>query len=241
MLRLLSNIRRTASALHDLARSHQLTNPALEIIYRDLFLRELHQVGLPDEYYPVGPAANHALLYFLARALRTLPVKRIMELGGGQSTILIDRMLHKLSLDLAVQTVEHDEVWARELVSSVRHQVLLAPLRPTVVEGHSIGYYSHPALVEGEAINLLVVDGPPSYGRDVRMNRIGALDLVRGRLASDFIVVIDDSERDAEQVLVRQVRESLTQQGRAFRGNTIVAAKRLTVFAGGDLLRASFF
>src|SRR5688572_14243674 len=108
---MLSDIRRTIRALGSLADDHERLNPAMEIVYRELFLKELREIDLPDKYYPVGSAASHGLMYFLIRLLRNWPVSHILELGAGQSTLLIDRVKQQLALSCAVETLEHDDRW----------------------------------------------------------------------------------------------------------------------------------
>jgi len=238
---MLSDIRRTFRTLNSLLADHRHINPSMEIVYRELFLRELRSIGLDDEYYPVGSAASHGFLYFLARTLRNLPVSRILELGAGQTTLLIDRVKRQLALDYEVETIEHDEQWAAEHQAAVQHPVIRAPLSPRTVEGHRIDYYSHPLLETGPPIDLLLVDGPPAHQRRIQFNRLGALDIVKTRLGADFIIAIDDSQRNGEQLLVERVRAVLEERGVAFRSGTIVAARKLTVIAGGRLLKASFY
>jgi hypothetical protein len=238
---MLSDIRRTFRALNSLLADHRHINPSMEIVYRELFLRELRRMEIDDEYYPVGSAASHGFLYFLARTLRTLPVNRILELGAGQTTLLIDRVRRKLGLDCEVETIEHDEQWAAEHQSSVQHRVTCAPLSSRTVEGHRIDYYSHQLIESGPPVDLLLVDGPPAHQRRIQFNRLGALDIVKTRLGTDFIIAIDDSQRNGEQLLVERVRAVLEERGDVFRTGTIVAARKLTVIAGGRLLKAAFY
>jgi len=236
-----SDIRQTFRALDSLARDHRRLNPAMEIVYRELFLKELQEAGMRDEYHPVGSAASHGLMYFLIRALRTFPLTRVMELGAGQSTVLIDRAKHQLSLACEVVTVEHDQHWLSEMQPHVRHAIVHASLQPRTVEGRTISYYAHPEIDAGPPVDLLVVDGPPAYQSTVRFNRLGALDVIEARLAKDFIIVVDDAERPGEALLVDLVRKRLNARGDAHRQSSIAAAKRQTIFAGGAFTKAAFF
>ncbi len=60
---LVAKVARGYGAINTVLRNARWLNPAMEIVYRDLFLRDLKRLGIPDDFYPIGSAANHGLLY----------------------------------------------------------------------------------------------------------------------------------------------------------------------------------
>ena len=220
-------------------RNAALLLPSQEIIYRELFLRDLREMGIDDEFYPVRGAANHGLLYLLARVFREFEIESVLEFGAGQSTILFDLMRKTLSPDIRICTIEHEEPWAEMIGKRVDHEIVCAPLAGTGTSWGS-GFYDA-SKVPQERFNLLLVDGPQSFaGRD-RLARNGFADLFMSRLANDFIVIVDDAERPGERKLVKRIRETLHDAQIDFREGEALALSRQKLFCGGALYAAAYF
>lgn len=217
------------------------TEPAMEMVYRSRFLRERERSGLADEYYPVGSAANHSLLYFLARAMREYHFPNILELGAGQSSILIDRMARTRAEPSRICTVDHDAFWAGRIAEAVKHAVLHVPLRPMRVSGRDVGYYDLAGFAQKRDVNLLIIDGPPASTFDLKWSRTGAAELVKSCLAEDFVVVADDSERPGEMALARMLYRHFDMLGLKYKGTFIRALQCQTVIAAGHHIGAAFF
>jgi hypothetical protein len=217
---------------------YDVTRPSLEPIYRDLFLRELSRAGVEDVFYPVGAAANHSLLYLIARILRETSVRSVLELGAGQSTILLDRMKKAIARDIAIATLEHDEFWAARMQADVAHSIYHAPLASR--NGFTEPYYHHPLISEGPSVDFLIIDGPPVTTR-TPLARFAAIDLVASRLAADFVIIIDDADRSGERKLGSEAERVLKKGGIEFRRSMIRAAKSQIVIAAGKLMPVAFF
>jgi hypothetical protein len=214
----------------------------MEIVYRELFLRDLSRLGLEDRYYPVGSAANHSLLYLITRCFMELPVSRVLEMGAGQSSILMSQLKDRLKKETAITTVEHDPQWAVRVESQVSHRVEIAALVPKTIEGYSISHYGGQYFDPSALYDFVLVDGPPAHGhKDMALNRIGAVELLEKNLAGSFVIIVDDAERRGEDVLVDLIRRKLRSKDRDFRETAIMAAKRQHVFAAGDCSGAVFF
>jgi hypothetical protein len=213
----------------------------MESVYRDIFVRDLASIGLADTYYPVGGAANHSLLYLLLRTLREFAPANVLELGAGQSTLLIHAVNEALKLGMDVTTVEHDAGWAAHTQPLVSHRVVHAPLTPATVDGKSIEYYATSFLPPGKRFSLVLVDGPPAYSESLSFARLGCLDFLPDVLADDFMLIIDDAERAAEAYLVAKLAERFRAQGRVAHEAAMAGMKRQAWFCGGALARAQYF
>jgi len=232
------NIRHKGDMIRRILWRYSTLNPAMEVVYRDLFVRDLGHVGIADEYYPVGGAANHGLLYLLLRSLREFDVGATLEFGAGQSTLLFDAVRRTLRPNMDVITVEHDAEWAERMRALVSHRVVYAPLAAATVDGRAIDYYANGFIPAGAQFNLVLIDGPPADGPMQRFARSGCLALLPDILARDFMVIIDDAEREGEAHLVARLAERF---GPTVRQATIAAAKQQAWFCGGAYARAAYF
>jgi hypothetical protein len=213
----------------------------MEPVYRDLFLRELSRAGVADTFYPVGPAANHSMMYLVSRLLQEFPFRSVLDIGAGQVSILIDRLRKAANGQYEVRSLEHDPYWARTIAEQIDHPVIAAELVPQTVEGHAIAYYDIPRDKLSLPIDLMIVDGPPAHDDEVRYARLGALEIAESMLDRDFVIVVDDSEREGEVELVRGLKALFNSRGIAFRSGTLHAAKCQTVLAAGRFTPAAFF
>jgi hypothetical protein len=146
--------------------------PSMEVIYRDLFVRDLERLGLPDIYYPVGAAANHGLLYAVLRTVSECQVSDVLELGAGQTTLLLDNIRRSKDRPFEVRTIEHDARWAEQVGQICDHEVRIVPLIESEIDGRTIRCYDAERVAsQAERFDLMVVDGPigPPF------NRLGAL------------------------------------------------------------------
>ncbi len=145
---------------------------------------------------------------------------RVVELGGGVSTVLLARLLRQLwpTGDVRQVVVEHDPVWAGWVQSQLdreelgrRVAVVRAPLGPHPLGASGLHWYDDIALEDGldrvlggELIDLLVVDGPPADTSEKDLARYPALPVFASRLAPGATVVLDDVERPGEQEVLRR-------------------------------------
>lgn len=167
-----------------------------EVRARDLLRRvEASVEWVPRPLYPVGGAAGPLLLYVLIRALEELPIQRVLELGAGQSTQLLDAW-SKAKKGRSV-TFEHDADWAARVAGrcgSGCTSVLHLPLVPISTPAGPDHWYAPPpsgALPE-EGFDLLLVDGPVGTPR---FSRYGIVERIPEWLGSEWGIIWDDLDR----------------------------------------------
>ena len=237
-----ASVTRRMGVLSTVLRSARWLNPAMEIVYRDLFLRDLRRLGIEDAFYPIGSAANHGLLYAITRAFAEFPVASVLELGCGQSTLLLGELDRKLNRAASIRSVDQDPQWVERLRPRVGHEVVVAELVPKTIRGHSIRHYRDGYFDRAKSYDLVIVDGPSvPAGAEAAMARLGALEVIETSLAPDFIVIVDDAERKGEGILVDLMRSHLKASGTGFGETSIIAAKRQHIFCGGEFRPAMFF
>jgi hypothetical protein len=239
---LLRKVDERFSLVNSLMWAASTTKPAMEVVYRELFLRDLAKLGLEDLYYPVGSAANHSLLYLIARSFMELPVRNVLEMGAGQSSILLNQLNERLKKEANITTVEHDPLWADRIRGQVKHRVNVAALVEKSIDGHRIHHYGDGYFDPSVLYDFVLVDGPPAHGKEeMALNRLGALELLNKNLAESFVLIVDDAERRGEEMLIGLIRKKLRSDGRDFKEAAIMAAKQQHVFAAGRFLGAAFF
>jgi hypothetical protein len=172
-----------------------------ELHYLEIFDAAVARSGLDvPPLFPVGRAANSSLLYLIFRLLRDFPRLGILELGAGQSTILLGA-LHRAGLTTSVKTLEHDPAWAEAIGSKVGHEVLVAPLHQESVLGVMTETYEVDLATRFDCV---IVDGP--VGTQTQ-SRWGTLKLLQQNLAAEFIVIFDDAERPGERDTIARFLE----------------------------------
>lgn len=171
---------------------------AQDLLYAQMVETAVSKMKLDTPpFYPIGGAANYSLLYVLLRANTELPVGNVIELGIGQSTLLLD------ALGAAGVSVEHDEKWVEILQSKVsRRKIAHAPLTRASVHGRDTQVYS---IEPGMKANLVLIDGPQGKPR---FSRWGALKLLDEVLEDDFLVIVDDVDRRGEQDLALEIMKT---------------------------------
>jgi hypothetical protein len=205
----------------------------LEQIYQGIFHQQLRSLRIEENFFPVGAAASYSLMYFLARVLSELPVRRIVELGSGQSSVLIDRIRQA---DGWHRAFEQSAIWAARVKGvAPRCDVRTCQVVPKVRDG--VPYDGFDGL-EVADFDLLVVDGP--VGTD-RYSRFDCVELVLRNQASDFIVVIDDAGRPGEQETVQELLQALQQRGVDFKLNYLVGRTTQAVLTTPLFRSASYY
>jgi hypothetical protein len=214
--------------------------PEMESVYQQIFIRDMLRLGIEDEFYPLGWAANYGMMYLIGRICASCGVKNILELGAGQSSILLDRLAAAGAMAAAVTTVEHDQDWIDRLRPKLNHTLLHCPLKDMNDEvGAYRAYNFGPSLPT--VVDLLIVDGPPAGTSAIANSRHGALQLIDRLDRTGFIVLIDDAEREGEVRLAQRFCASLGERGIAFRQGAAVAARKQIILAAGRLTEAAFF
>jgi len=173
-------------------------------------LAPLSSTYLPWSLSAMRPSGVVAILNDIVVKRR----RRVVELGGGISTFYISRLLRQRGGHL--WTIEHDEEWAALLSRELAEEglgdvatVVHAPLAPAAPEwpGDDSAWYQREKLaeaVDGDPIDLLIVDGPPAYKDRWRHRRYPAVPFFAPMLAADYTVILDDIDRLGEQeVLTR--------------------------------------
>lgn len=192
-----------------------------ELLYAHMFTEGLRANKIDcAPLYPVRGAANWSLLYLLLRLTTETSLTRVLELGAGQSTLLLDAVSRMKPL--SITTLETDPDWAARIGSKVSHPVVTCKLTTRKIHGH------HSEAIDGYpdgAYDLVLVDGP--MGGKPRRSRWASLEVLERQLGDEFVVVFDDAERRGEQ---DTIKEFLRQRPKARKRLTFGAKCQCVVY-----------
>lgn len=178
----------------------------------DSILREhSHKVAL----HPGGWAASASLLCTIARLVVDLPINRVLELGCGQTTVLLTALQREFSFSLT--TIEHDASWANSLMELTKHEIDLAAL---TFDGNGYVLNKLPG-----PFDLIIVDGPPGTG--TKWSRSGAVSVVQQHIANPCVVVVDDTHRRGEADTAATIGLWMPSEVKTMRGDgwhTVIAS-----------------
>lgn len=186
---------------------------------------------LRDQSFNPGRwAAGYPMLYILYRIYNDIKPESILEFGLGESTKLAYQ--YQVSQPgVKLDIVEQDENWLNFFSNStydVRPNTVLLPLTRRMVNGFEVKVYNN--LLDSlptPSYNLVVVDGP--WGSE-RFSRYQLVELVeQNRLASNFVILLDDYNRLGEQDTAQELRKLLRKKGIEFEEGIYSGAKQTLI------------
>ena len=214
-----------------------ILNKYQELNYADLLHDSIvNSSWLKDKTFSLfGWAANYSFIYTLFRILDKASPKNILEMGLGQTTRLTSQYVAFGNNDAKLNVCEHDQNWIdiyrNELPKSDNIQLNHFELEYFDFDGKQNDKYKDmPKVVGDKKFDLIIVDGPVGGGKN--LPRSNVIDLIPNNLAEDFVIIIDDTERDGEQRTIRKIKEKLNEcnikysisERRALKGQTLITS-----------------
>lgn len=207
-----------------------------EIVYQNIVHRELARLGIDRPIHAVGSAANYSYLYLLLRTCTELPVRRVLELGCGQSTLVLDALAGLEGFE--VTSLEHEAGWAERIAARcAQARVLEAPLVDRRIHDQAARVHD-PEVFDGQGVDVLLVDGPQ---KSRRRSRWGALHWLERIDTRDFLVVFDDAERRGELDTIEAALKWLDAHRVEYVASRIRSVKTQFLIAGGRMTPAVYF
>lgn len=152
--------------------------------------------------------------------------QRILELGSGTSTIWLGYLCR--CYGGRIVTLDHLEQYLDETRSAIdRHglspqiETRFAPLEEIECEGETYWWYSTSSLSDLQAIDLVLIDGPPaSTGPQARYP---ALPNIIDLLSPNAVIVLDDVHRQDEENILQSWLQSYPELSRIEMGASRLA------------------
>lgn len=147
-----------------------------------------------------GGAANYSFIFSLYMILDLIKPENILEFGIGQTSLVTTQFAKFYDKDLTI--VEHNQDWidifSKKLDIGDKTKIAHKNLINFLCDGeHSEKYESLDDITKDKKFNLIIIDGPIGVGR--KYPRTNILDLIPQNLSENFVIILDDAERDGEK------------------------------------------
>lgn len=203
-----------------------------EILFAHLFSDSIKTCPwIKDKSFsPYQGAANYSFLYKLFRIYDIIQPKNILEFGLGQTTKLTSQyVIYKNKLAKAL-VIDDNQEW----IDIYKKQIPISKniiIQKLNTENFKYKKSNTPAskysdlkkIIKNKKIDLIIIDGPIGYGKDYPRTNI--LDLTTN-LSKDWIIIIDDAEREGEQNTIKLLEEMLNKNKIKFNSFYIESIKK---------------
>jgi predicted O-methyltransferase YrrM len=136
--------------------------------------------------------------------------KSAIEFGAGISTILMARLFKMNGIDVQLVSVDENEKWIDLIKGILTNEGLASyvkfiqsPLESCSVNGKNIHWYNKEILNNqidnSKKFDLVIVDGPTAYKKEISLSRYEALPFLLNNLAEEHVIFLDDANRDGEK------------------------------------------
>lgn len=164
-------------------------------------------------------AANYSLMYYIFRALDDGKPKNILELGLGQTTKLTSQYVNYYK-DAKLTVLEADETWienfSKNLELGENIEIKCMDIEKFEYNNtENLRFKDFLEVVGDEKYDLIIIDGPQGYivengvSRFLDYPRSNVWQLIQNNLAEDFIIIMDDFERQGEQNTMNELKDLL--------------------------------
>ncbi|MCL2128773.1 MAG: glycosyltransferase [Treponema sp.] len=204
-----------------------------EILWANIFNNTIQDsYWLNNKTFSPGRwAAGYAFLYILYRIIKEVQPMKILELGLGETTRMISQYAMN-NENVEHYVVENNTDWIEFFIKNfnIPHntKIIQLPLKyQAFEESESVrvyeGFYEN---LSNNKYDLISIDGP--VGGDMKeYSRIDSLSLIPENLSNDFIILIDDYNRNQEKNMVKKLLEKIEEAGIPFY-NTVYKGSKET-------------
>lgn len=179
-----------------------------ELLWRDIFCDTVKGCSWYDvKSISLGRwAVGYNYLYVLIRILEVLKPNEILELGLGQSSKVLSSYFKNNKCEGFYDIVEQDKEWIsffiqeNQLNNIENITIHNRNINTISYEGSDVFVYEKfDSVVNNKRYSLISIDGP--WGSDGH-SRIDLLNYIPQILQDDFVIIIDDYNRDGEKTMV---------------------------------------
>jgi ribosomal protein RSM22 (predicted rRNA methylase) len=162
-------------------------------------------------------AAGFPLLYVLFRIYNDMKPTSILECGLGESTKLLTQY-QKNNPDVQYTVIEQDSVWLEYFCKNIydisRHAIVLEIENRKIQDKEALSYKNIISQLHDYKYDCVIIDGP--WGSD-HYSRYQIVDIVNhDLLQEDFIIILDDYERQGEKQTADTLRRLLQKKNVSF-------------------------
>lgn len=188
-----------------------------EVIWGQIFEMTIKDSQwLSDKSFSPGRwAMGFESLYVLYRIIDESKPRKILELGLGQSTKMINQYVNNMAYPVTHKVIEHDEKWFgfyRKNNSLNNTDIILLDLSEEGSNGDKlVKYKGFEAALRNDKYDLIVIDGPYGGSKN-KLSRVDILDILPSCLEKSFIIIFDDANRIGEKESIKLILKKLDEQ-----------------------------
>lgn len=195
---------------------------------------------LKDKAFSPGRwAVGYPYLYVMYRVLNETHPKHILELGLGQSTRMISQYAAAYD-DVEHIVVEHDLEWIQFFCNSypIPNNTKIVRLDREMIsykEAENVRVFKgFKETFQGKKFDFISIDAP--LGGDMKQYaRIDVLRMMPSCLLKDFVIMIDDTERNGETNTLKEMERCLVENNLRYKRGLYRGEKNCTILCAEDL------
>lgn len=207
---------------------HILTRKMDELIWSEVYhdtIRGSRWLSPDLAFSPGRGAIGYQMMYVLYRVLDEFCPESILELGMGQSTKMIGSYAAYKKEKTKHYVVEHDEEWIKFFSNNFQLPVSTEIIRMDIEdisvemgEGKDrhytnvTQYAKFASRLNGKKFDFILIDGPYGY-RSPEYSRIDILDILPVCLKENFVILMDDCDREGERQTCELIKLMLDDAG----------------------------
>ncbi|MFZ4784042.1 MAG: hypothetical protein ACOYLH_01110 [Flavobacteriales bacterium] len=235
---MLEKIKNLSAAVHRIDQNQQKLNAQLaELQWADVYHDSIRgRAWLENLPLNVGRwAGGYAFFYVLNRLMGDYKPSSVIEFGLGESSKFISRYIENELTATKHTIVEHDPEWVNAFKSrfslSNQSSIEVFELQEKTYNNERYLGYKNIESITSVKHELYIVDGPFGTDHYSRFDIRYFLDvLVPG---DEFLIIVDDSQRQGEQDTYKELRKYLTDRGFQIHYYTYRGGKNLSVIGTG--------
>ncbi len=178
-------------------------------------------------------AAGYQMLYVMYRILDSVKPKKILELGLGQTTRMISQYSGYYHAEH--QVVEHDPKWIEffattyEVPDNVKFVNIDTITDKYLDDEAVIMYQGFEEQFRGQKFDFICIDAPLG-GKAIKYARVDILKILPECLESDFVLLLDDTERTGETNTIKLLQNTFEENGIEYVMKRYDGRKSSTIF-----------
>lgn len=168
-----------------------------------------------NTYLPYSKSSlNYSSISYLLNDITINNRKNVIEFGGGISTVYLAKLAKSKKNELKIITIDHDKGWISILKEILEKEgvsdyvtLIHSPLVESEKSFENNKWYDEKIIIEsikGIEFDLVIVDGPLAFTRDIELSRYPALPFINNYLSERNAVFLDDTNRKGERKIIKE-------------------------------------
>lgn len=194
---------------------YRIVKRAME--YSDFKFRELKAIEILRPYFPsgfvfeTGYTLSFQEIQHIANDIVINKPTTILEIGSGLSTIILSNLISELGYKPKFYSIDQDASWQKHLQGYCKnvdfYHFEIGENSEFALEGRKWFTIPQDSEIRKKNYDLVIVDGPKGF--ESKYARFGIVNFLKERVNEASIVFLDDTDRDDEKYILKQLKEFL--------------------------------